>query len=748
MQRRASFSWSALAATAALLAACNGDDGPRPPSTLAATSATSLTGIVGDVVSDPLAVKVTDDRGAALGGIVVTFAVAEGGGSVTPAVDTTDNTGVASTRWRLGGTAGQQRVSATVTGVTTQINFIAAAAAGAPANVAVQAGNNQSATAGTAVPTPPSVIVRDRFNNPVNATSVFFSISSGGGSVTGAGATTNASGVATVGSWTLGPNVGTNTLTALVVANGVTANPITFTANGTAGTAAAISAQTSTSITGTVGALVTPVPSIRVLDANGNPVAGVNVNFTASTGSTVVGGAKTTNLQGVASPDGWQLGSTAATYTLSATVGSLPPVVFSAVARAGAAATMSILAGNNQSATVGRTLPVDPSVRITDALGNPIAGQEVVFEVIDGGGSAVARRPVTDANGTATVGGWTLGDTPGANTLRATATGLSVQPVVFTALATAGAPASLTISAGNNQTATAGALLPVAPSVVVRDNRGNPVAGVTVTFTASTGVLTGASAVSNAAGQATVGSWRLGNTAGVQTLTASINNVPTVTFTATATAGVAANVVVVGDSVAPNFPVNSFISPLPTARVVDANGNPVSGAAVTFESLDGTNTLVGASRTTGSDGLAQLTSWRIGTTAGVYRLRVLVNGLTLTPDVTWRVTGTALAASQAAALSAATQSATAEAAVTSIPTVRVTDQFNNPVLGVTVTFAVGTGSGTISGGTTVTAVTDANGTASSGAWVMPSGSGARTVTATVSGSILGSPITFTANVAP
>ncbi|MCE2954950.1 MAG: hypothetical protein LW840_14745, partial [Gemmatimonas sp.] len=424
MQRRASFSWSALAATAALLAACNGDDGPRPPSTLAATSATSLTGIVGDVVSDPLAVKVTDDRGAALGGIVVTFAVAEGGGSVTPAVDTTDNTGVASTRWRLGGTAGQQRVSATVTGVTTQINFIAAAAAGAPANVAVQAGNNQSATAGTAVSTPPSVIVRDRFNNPVNATSVFFSISGGGGSVTGAGATTNASGVATVGSWTLGPNVGTNTLTALVVANGVTANPITFTANGTAGTAAAISAQTSTSITGTVGGLVTPVPSIRVLDANGNPVAGVNVNFTASTGSTVVGGAKTTNLQGVASPDGWQLGSTAATYTLSATVGSLPPVVFSAVARAGAAATMSILAGNNQSATVGRTLPVDPSVRITDALGNPIAGQEVVFEVIDGGGSAVARRPVTDANGTATVGAWTLGETPGTNTLRATATGL------------------------------------------------------------------------------------------------------------------------------------------------------------------------------------------------------------------------------------------------------------------------------------------------------------------------------------
>jgi adhesin/invasin len=272
------------------------------------------------------------------------------------------------------------------------------------------------------------------------------------------------------------------------------------------------------------------------------------------------------------------------------------------------------------------------------------------------------------------------------------------------------------------------------------------VAGVTVTFTASTGVVTGASAVSNAAGQATVGSWRLGNAAGVQTLTASINNVPTVTFTATATAGVAANILVVGDSVAPNFPVNSFISPIPTARVVDLNGNPVSGAAVTFESLDGTNTLVGATRTTGADGLAQLTSWRIGTAAGVYRLRALVNGLTLTNDVTWVVTGTALAASQATALSAVTQTAVASAAVGSIPTVRVTDQFNNPVLGVTVTFVTGAGSGTISGVTTLTAVTDANGLASSGTWAMPAGSGARTVTATVSGSILGSPIVFTANV--
>lgn len=755
MQRRVSFSWPTLAVSAALLAACNGDDGPRAPSTVAATSATNVTGTVGELVSDPLVVRVTDDRGAALGGVVVTFAATEGGGTVTPAVDTTDNLGEASTRWRLGGTAGQQRVSATVAGVTTQVNFTAAASAGAPASVAIQAGNNQSAPAGSPVPVQPSVIVRDRFNNPVNATSVFFSVSSGNGTLTGAGALTNATGVATLGGWTLGPTVGTNTLTALVVANGVSSNPVTFTATGTAGAAANITAQTTTTITGTVGALVSPVPSIRVTDANGNPVAGVNVTFNASTGSTVIGGAKTTNLQGVASPDGWQLGANIATYTLTANVGTLSPIVFSATTRAAAPAAINILAGNNQTATVGRTLPIDPAVRITDALGNPVAGQEVVFEVVGGGGSAVSRRQVTDANGTATVGAWTLGEAPGVNTLRATATGLTIagNPVTFTATATAGAPAAMAAVSGTNQTAVAGALVPIAPAVVVRDSRGNPVSGVTVTFLVDvgSGSVGTTNAVTNALGQASAGSWRLGSAAGTQRVTASLQGVPDVVFTATATAGSASGVQVVGDSVLASIPVNSFASPLPTLRVIDANGNPVSGVEVTFEAVTGAgNTLTGATKTTGTDGTAAITSWRIGTAAGAYRIRAVVNGVTTAgAEPTWVVTGTALApaAVAVAVTSTASQAAVASANVGTIPVVRVTDTYGNAVSGISVTFSVAAGNGTIAGGlTTITVATDALGFASVGQWTMPAGSGTRTLTATVNnvGIIAGNPVSFSA----
>ena len=64
--------------------------------------------------------------------------------------------------------------------------------------MALNAGNGQTATVNTAVATAPSVIVYDAYNNPVPNVIVTFAVASGGGSVTGASATTNASGIATV----------------------------------------------------------------------------------------------------------------------------------------------------------------------------------------------------------------------------------------------------------------------------------------------------------------------------------------------------------------------------------------------------------------------------------------------------------------------------------------------------------------------------------------------------------------------
>lgn len=75
----------------------------------------------------------------------------------------------------------------------------------------------------------PSVIVLDQAGAPLPGVTVTFAVVSGGGSVTSATPETNALGVATVGSWTLGPTAGTNTLSA----SAGTATPITFTATAT-----------------------------------------------------------------------------------------------------------------------------------------------------------------------------------------------------------------------------------------------------------------------------------------------------------------------------------------------------------------------------------------------------------------------------------------------------------------------------------------------------------------------------------
>src|SRR5207248_4011606 len=73
---------------------------------------------------------------------------------------------------------------------------------------------SQTSPARTAVSSPPSVLVKDANGNPVAGVAVTFAVAPENGTITGGSQTTNASGVATVGSWTLSPTAGQNTLTA------------------------------------------------------------------------------------------------------------------------------------------------------------------------------------------------------------------------------------------------------------------------------------------------------------------------------------------------------------------------------------------------------------------------------------------------------------------------------------------------------------------------------------------------------
>jgi hypothetical protein len=104
----------------------------------------------------------------------------------------------------------------------------------APATqMSLKAGDAQTASAGAEVAIDPSVLVQDATGKPVAGVHVTFTVATGGGSVTGGDATSNAAGIAQVGSWKLGATAGGNTLTA--TCDGLTGSPVTFSATGDPG---------------------------------------------------------------------------------------------------------------------------------------------------------------------------------------------------------------------------------------------------------------------------------------------------------------------------------------------------------------------------------------------------------------------------------------------------------------------------------------------------------------------------------
>lgn len=182
--------------------------------------------------------------------------------------------------------------------------------------------------------------------------------------------------------------------------------------------------------------------------------------------------------------------------------------------------------------------------------------------------------------------------------------------------------------------------------------------------------------------------------------------------------------------------VGTAVPIAPAVVVKDNTGTPVPNAVVTFAVASGGGTITGnPTITTGSNGVATLGGWTLGTVAGANTLTATVS--TFAP-VTISATGTAGAATAVAA-----DSGNAQAGVTGTPlakalVVRVTDSFGNPVPNVSVTFAPSTG-GTVG---TPTSNTDANGRARTTWTPGPIGVN-QTVTATV-GTL--NPATFTATV--
>jgi adhesin/invasin len=226
-----------LLACSTLLAlpACGSDSSGTTPGvtyTMVAVAGNNQVGLWSDTTAIRPAVKITDNAGQPVAGVVVTFAASgPTNGTVLGATQTTGADGVATVGgWKLG-TPGTSMLAVSAVGVSNSPIDLTATSKD-QLQISRSAGTNQSATVRTAVTTPPTIQVSGLYTQAVIAGAmVTFSVTGGGGSVTRPTTTTDANGVARVGSWTLGPMAGVNQLTVVVTWPGSWST--TFAATGT-----------------------------------------------------------------------------------------------------------------------------------------------------------------------------------------------------------------------------------------------------------------------------------------------------------------------------------------------------------------------------------------------------------------------------------------------------------------------------------------------------------------------------------
>jgi hypothetical protein len=306
-------------------------------------------------------------------------------------------------------------------------------AGGERASVVLVSGDGQTGTPGATLADPLVVQLVDSAGNGVAGRVVSWVVAGGGGATSPERGATDESGLARA-RWQLGPAAGINTLAAVVQdvgAVGFSATAVTAGGGEPSASQSTVSAEPSSILAGGGVATIT----VTVRDAAGDPVAGATVTLDATgAGNTLTQPAAATGSDGVAT--GALESDAPGTKVVSATVNGtvqLDATVEIAVTSTPPGIVMTVLEGDGQSAPAGGAVAVRPAVRVTDENEQPVSGVAVSFVVTGGGGRVDGGAQTTDDNGVARVGGWTLGDTPGTNTLEARAPAASGSPLVFTA---------------------------------------------------------------------------------------------------------------------------------------------------------------------------------------------------------------------------------------------------------------------------------------------------------------------------
>lgn len=464
-----------------------------------------------------------------------------------------------------------------------------------------------------------------------------------------------------------------------------------------------------------------------VTDEDGNPVPNQPVTFSIASGS----GSFTTPVTVQTDANGVAVATLTSTVagdvSIEAVIGVTPitngsPAVVQFVADvpdASAPTTrLEVIATN---AVADGTAINSVRAVITDANGNPVANETVIFVIASGTADAVGALTVTtDANGLAVL---ELTSTV-ANIVEITASfggGTSI---------TNGSPASvefvpdtpdITVPTTRLEIVTTGVVADGVSTnsvkAVITDANGNPAANQSVTFQIASGdgtFTTPVTVITDASGEASVS--LSSNTVGTVGIIAEVEGVPIVNgspaiveFTAdppdTSVPTTFLEVVSTG-AVADGVATNSV-----RANITDAFGNPAANVTVTFQIISGTADPVGSlTVTTDANGQAvlELTS----TVVNTVDITAQVNGSVITngsPATVAFVVDVPSVSAPTTRLEVVVNGADADGVATNSVKAVITDANGNPVANQTVTFQIASGDGTFTTPATVT--TDINGEA-------------------------------------
>jgi hypothetical protein len=288
---------------------------------------------------------------------------------------------------------------------------------------------------------------------------------------------------------------------------------------------------------------------------------------------------------------------------------------------------ITMILGNNQSGPAGAEL-LDPLVvKVLDRRGEPLPSQRVAFTLdTDVPGADITPDTAETGSDGMAEARWVLGSTSGTQTAVARVVGASGLEVRFNATVGAAGAARLEVVDGDGQTASVGTALPDPLVVRVADGFGNPVEGVSVTWSAEEGSVSPTSSVTGEDGWAST-SWTLGSSSGSQSASAAsagLSGSP-VAFTATATAGGADLLVLVSGDDQTGPPGTELQEPL-VVRLLDEAGNGIPDRAVSWVVATGGGSVSSGNTNTDAEGRAS-TRWTLGPNPGPNTLNAVVSGV-------------------------------------------------------------------------------------------------------------------------